>query len=293
PIRDIFGRDPFIANLWGILDGNSVRMEAERRIGKTSILHKMEAEPPAGWEVVSLDLEQVHSAAEFAEKVCEKVHDRLTGWKKQGRRLLSFLGLVSGTHIGPIKFPEKKNQPDGYWKKLLTGTIEDLVEQQAAAGKRVVFLFDEMPWMLSAIADPKRDGEQTAMEILDVLRALRQSTSTGQGFRMVLCGSIGMHHVLGDLKKQGYKNQPVNDMVLIEVAPLDEPVAQELAYQLLAGEGLAAELNVPATIAEQTGGFPYYIHWVVSELRMRRREGAVTAGDIELVLKRLLTAPHD
>ena len=96
--------------------------------------------------------------------------------------------MLGGTHVGPIKFPEKKNQPDGYWKKLLTGAVEDLVEQQAAAGKRVVFLFDEMPWMLSAIADPKRDGEQTAMEVLDVLRGLRQSATTGQGFRMVLCG---------------------------------------------------------------------------------------------------------
>jgi hypothetical protein len=44
-IKDIFGRDPFIANLWRVLETNSVRMEAERRIGKTSILHKMEAEP--------------------------------------------------------------------------------------------------------------------------------------------------------------------------------------------------------------------------------------------------------
>ena len=154
PIEDIFGRDPFIASLWGVLDSNSVRMEAERRIGKTSILHKMEAAPPPGWEVVSLDLEQVHSAAEFAEKVCEKVHERLSGWKKQGRRVLNFLGLLGGGELGPLKFPEKKHHPDGYWKKLLTGAVEDLVEQQAAAGKRVVFFFDEMPWMLAAIADP-------------------------------------------------------------------------------------------------------------------------------------------
>jgi len=68
-IQDIFGRDPFIAALWRVLDGNSVRLEAERRIGKTSILHKMQAEPLAGWEPVWLDLEKVHSAAEFAEQV--------------------------------------------------------------------------------------------------------------------------------------------------------------------------------------------------------------------------------
>jgi hypothetical protein len=291
PIEDIFGRDPFIANLWAILERNSVRMEAERRIGKTSILHKMEAQPPSGWEPVSLDLEKVHSAAEFAERVCEKVHERLTGWKKQDRRLRSFLESLAGIELGSIKFPDKKNHPDGYWKKLLTGAIEDLVEQQATAGKRVVFLFDEMPWMLAAIADPKRDGEQTAMEVLDVLRGLRQSATTGQGFRMVLCGSVGLHHVLGSLKQQGYKNQPVNDMTLVEVPPLDSRVAVELADRLLAGEGLTGNPTAADIIAQQTGGFPYYIQWVVYELRLAGQP--VTANGIDLVVKKLLTAPHD
>ncbi len=293
PIKDIFGRDQFIASLWRVLEGNSLRMEAERRIGKTSILHKMEAEPPAGWEPVSLDLEKVHSAAEFAEQVCEKVHERLTFWKKQGRRFLSFLGAFGGIDIGPVKvkFPDKKDHPDGYWKKLLTSAVEDLVEQQAAVGKRVVFLFDEMPWMLAAIADPKRDGEQTAMEVLDVLRGLRQSATTGQGFRMVLCGSVGLHHVLGSLKQQGYKNQPVNDMTLIEVPPLDPPVAADLASRLLAGEGLMGDPTAPQLIAEHAGSFPYYIHWIVAELRMGGQP--VTSGDIDLVVKKLLTAAHD
>ena len=291
PIEDIFGRDPFIANLWSILDRNSVRMEAERRIGKTSILRKMAAEPPAGWEVVSLDLEKVHSAAEFAEKVCEQVHERLTGWKKHGRRFLSLLGLVSGTHVGPIKFPDKKNRPDGYWKTLLTGAVEDLVEQQAAAGKRVVFFFDEMPWMLTAIADPKRDGEQTAMEVLDVLRSLRQSASTGQGFRMVLCGSVGLHHILTELRRAGHRNQPVNDMVLVEVLPLEPDVATELAARLIAGEKLPGDLDAARRMAEQTGGVPYYIHWVVSRLTTSGR--AATRLEIDEAIKWLLTADHD
>ena len=290
-IEDIFGRDQFIANLWRTLDTNSVRMEAERRIGKTSILHKMAAEPPSDWEVVSLDTEEVHSAAEFAEKICKEVHECLTGWKKQGHRLLSFLGLLGGTGLGPIKFPEKKNQAEGYWKTLLTSAVEDLIEQQASVGKRVVFLFDEMPWMLAAIAAPERDGPQTAMEVLDVLRDLRQSAKTGQGFRMVLCGSIGLHHVIESLKQQGYKNRPVNDMRLVEVPPLEPSVATDLAVRLLAGEGLTSDPTSPQFIAEQTGGFPFYIHWVVAELRMGGKP--VTPGEIDFVVKKLLTMDHD
>jgi hypothetical protein len=293
PIGEIFGRDLLIAELWRLLESNSLRMEAERRIGKTSILHKMEAEPAAGWEPVSLDLEHVHSAVEFAERVSDEVHRRLTGWKRQANRLHTLLSAFGGGGIGPIQFPEGKDRPDGYWKRLLTGAIEDLVEQQSAVGKRVVFLFDEMPWMLSAIADPKRDGEQTAMEVLDVLRALRQSSTTGHGFRMVLCGSIGMHHVLGILKQRGYKNQPVNDMTLIEVPPLEPAVARELASRLLDGEGLIYEAAVPATISERTGGFPYYIHWVVSELRLRGPSSPIMSADIDVAMSKLLTAPHD
>ena len=290
-IKDIFGRDQFIADLWRVLDQNSVRMEAERRIGKTHILSKMAAEPPKGWEVISFDLQKVHSAAEFAELVCREVHQRLTGWKRQGKRIWDVLGLAGGVQAGPIKFPDKKSHPDGYWKKLLTGAVEDLVEQQHDAGKRVVFFFDEMPWMISAIADPERDGPQTAMEVLDVLRSLRQSRITGPGFRMVLCGSVGMHHVLGTLKSVGYKNQPVNDAHLQEVPELDPALAEDLTARLFAGEGMTCDAGVPGLVAERTGGFPYYIHWVVSELR--KAGPHATAADVDRVIQILLTADHD
>ena len=264
-------------------------MEAERRIGKTSILNKMEAEPPLGWDAVLLDLEQVHSAAEFAEKICEKVHERLTGWKKQGRRIQGLFESLGGLGAGPIKFPELKARPEGYWKTLLQDAIEDLVEQQAAVAKRVVFLFDEMPWMVSAIA--KRDGEQTAMEVLDVLRALRNSTTTGPGFRMVLCGSVGLHHIVAELKRAGYRNEPVNDMKLIEVPPLPPDVATQLAAQLLAGEELSDDADAARRIAEVSGGFPYYIHSIVSQLRMEGRQA--TGPEIERVVQWLLTDDHD
>ncbi|MBP3954895.1 AAA family ATPase [Gemmata sp. G18] len=291
PLNEIFGRDLLITELWRALETNSLRLEAERRIGKTSILRKMESQPANGWEAVFMDVENVHSADEFAERVCEKVHERLTGWKKQGKRFLGMLGLLGGTHVGPIKFPDKKARPDGYWKKLLASAVEDLVEQQAATQKRVVFFFDEMPWMLSAIADPKRDGEQTAMEVLDVLRSLRQSPTTGAGFRMVLCGSIGLHHVLGVLRAGGYRNQPVNDMQLVEVPPLEPAVAADLAGRLLTGEGLQFAPEVPAHIATETGGFPYYIHKVVADLRLRG--AAVTTASAAGMVQQLLTQEHD
>jgi hypothetical protein len=63
---EILGRQPFIARLWELLDRQSVLMTAERRIGKTCIITKMCAEPPAPWVPVYQDLERVHSTSEFA-----------------------------------------------------------------------------------------------------------------------------------------------------------------------------------------------------------------------------------
>jgi hypothetical protein len=289
PVSEIFGRDEFIVHLWEILATNSVRMEAERRIGKTHILRKMHMEPAAGWEVISLDVEKVHSAIEFSELVYKEVVQHLSSWSRTCRRAADFLANLRGAEVGGVKLPEFQNRPERYWKTLLTHVIEDLVENQSTAGKRVVFFFDEMPWMISAIG--QREGETTGMEVLDLLRALRQSSTTGPGFRMVLCGSIGLHHVLAALKRGGYKNQAVNDMLTVEVPPLAEADAVTLAQLLLTGDGIVAEPAMPSLIARQTGGFPYYIHWIVAELRKARK--AVTPDIVDQVIASLLTAAHD
>jgi hypothetical protein len=61
--------------------------------------------------------------------------------------------------------------------------------------------------MLANIRD--REGEQTAMEVLDTLRALRQTNSA---LRMIITGSIGLYHVITSLKDKNYANSPINDM---------------------------------------------------------------------------------
>ncbi len=287
-IDQIVGRDLFIERIWKALEGNSLRMEAERRIGKTSILRKMAAQPPEGWEAVFMDLEHVHSADEFAEEVSRHVFKCLKGWSKHAKRLLEFLGQ-SVEEAGPLKLREPKERPEGYWKTLLRSSIEDLVEQQQAADKRVAFLFDEMPWMIGAIQ--QKEGEHAAMQVLDLLRSLRQSPETSSGFRMILCGSIGLHHVLTSLKEEGYINQPVNDMTLIEVPPLNLKDATKLAQGLLKGAEIEATPDAAESIATAADGFPYYIHAIVAALQFN--EGKVNVPVIEQVIKGILTAPHD
>jgi CheY-like chemotaxis protein len=287
---EIVGRDGLIASIWNCLDLKSVRLEAERRIGKTSILRKMLERPAKGWVPVFMDLEQAHSAEEFAELVSKQVHQYLSSHQRMARRLVEFLRGCSDAEVGGlIKFPSLDKRPDNYWKILLHSAVQDLVEHRS--DERLVFFFDEMPYMIDAVA--KRQSEAKAMEILDLCRSLRQSPETGRAFRMVLTGSVGMHHVLDQLRKQGYSNAPLNDMETVEVPPLARADAEDLACRLFAGERLSSTTaaDAAAVLADETGCFPYFIHCVVRELSVKSEPAEPES--IRHTVQRMLTDKLD
>ena len=126
-----------------------------------------------------------------------------TSWPTCIRTWLESLGEQLGSaQIGPVKLP---NFSSKQWKQVLGDTVAHLDE--IGAIERVVFLWDELPWMLEIIAS---QNPQEAMELLDTLGALRQQHA--EKIRMVFTGSLGLHHIVRGLKEQGYNNTPVNDM---------------------------------------------------------------------------------
>ncbi len=244
PVEEILGRDHLIAELWDILERNSVVMTAERRIGKTSIIRKMHAQPKTDWAPVLQDLERIHTAHEFAITVYKEIDQFLGNWKRAANTARKLFQDLGGLEIGGVlKLPETQQK---HWKTLLTRAVEDLATQSNP--KHLLFFWDEMPYMLDSIR--RREGEDVAMEVLDVLRALRQGFPE---FRMVLTGSIGLHHVLAALREADYKNEPFNDMNQVEVLPLTPPDAEELARRLIQGEELATSDpgRAARTIAEE------------------------------------------
>jgi len=224
----------------------------------------MRDEPVAGWVPVFQDLERCHSAAEFAMSVYKEIHHFLSQKGRVTRRARELFAALGGTEIGGIfKLPEKMVAP---WKDVLSRAVEDLIHENDSQDARLLFLWDEMPFMLANIRD--REGEQTAMEVLDLLRALRQ---THGRLRMVMTGSIGLHHVLASLKKKNYANSPVNDMAAVDVPPLAEADAIHLATLLIEGEALASHDKGAASlvIAREADCFPFYIHHIVRALKIR------------------------
>lgn len=281
--RNVIGRDELIKEIWEVLEQQSVIMTAERRIGKTTVMTKMRAEPLEGWIPVFQDLEGFTSAAGFAMSVYKAVQQHLSTKRKITRRTNELLKGLGGAEIGGfITLPE---QASAKWQDVLTRSIEDLVAEQPE-GSRLLFLWDEVPFMLANIRD--QEGEETAMQILNVLRSLRQ---TYRGFRMLMTGSIGLHHVLTSFAQRASASAAVNDMYSIDVTPLDLIYARDLAATLLRGEKIDVDIDTTAQeIAQISDGFAFYIHHIVRELK---RRGSVRPGSVQSTIEEQLTDVDD
>lgn len=278
---DVIGRDRLIARLWATLERQSLVLVAERRMGKTVIIKKMEAEPPAGRRAIYMDVEGVSRAAEFVERLAQAIRAHLSASDKTSKWFGDLWSGLGGLEVASIlKLPESKGT---HWKTALERLLGGLVRN---SDHSTVLIWDELPWMLQKIV--RNEGEPVVVDLLDTLRGLRQTHAT---LRLVYTGSIGLHHVVAGLLDEGYVHSPLNDMRTVEIPPLDAPEAARLAGELLCGEGLAAAAGTAERIAERVESVPYYIHHVVATLADRGR--AVTPEAVDAVVAQALTEPQD
>ncbi len=280
--EDVVGRDPLIALLWRVLAAQSVVLTSERRIGKTSVIRKMVAEPGSDRVCFLRDVEGFRSPSEFIEGIYADVEPILSKKEKARLAMWGLLSKLGGTEIGHLKLPDIKQ----HWKALLSALFQDIFTEET---RPVVFFWDELPLFLYNVKETT--GEQDAMELLDALRALRQKYTT---LRMVFTGSVGIHQVIGSLRKHGYANDPTNDMATIEVPPLEPTDGAYLAAQLLVGERikiLDEAADVSAALSTAAGHIPYYIHYLVS--RIRNSNGEIHSHRVESCLQQLISDPND
>ncbi len=281
---DVVGRDAIIDRYWGILERQSLILSAERRIGKTSIVQKMEHDGREGFEPFYKDLEAVHSLIELTREFYTRIGTRLgTLGKVKAKAVAAWSSLVPA-RVKDIDLPEAKAN----WKPLLRTAVADLLN--TIPDKKIVLIWDELPLMVYNIS--KRESPDAAIQLLDVLRQLRQQHR--ERLRFVFTGSVGLHLVLRDLRAKGNANEATNDMLEEPVPPLARTDAVGLARELLVscnGSEYANLDELATSIYESTDGFPYFIHHVVDGLAMTGK--APDRPAVEEAVQRIVSGNHD
>ncbi|MYH56773.1 MAG: ATP-binding protein [Boseongicola sp. SB0675_bin_26] len=275
--EDVVGRDREIARFWQILDRQSLVISAERWIGKTHILYKMQEECPDSYLPVYQDLEAVHSVGSLVRSIYAVADSR--SFKA---RVAKWSDLLP-SRIGGIQLPSAGTA----LRTFLPDAFDRLIE--LSGDRRILFLWDEFPLMLHNLQ--QHESARTAIQLLDYLRSLRLDRP--DKLRFLFTGSIGLHLVLRSLHKSGNANAPVNDMMLETVPPLAEGDTRQLASELLKETG-AAEEDIPDMahrIAGEVGGFPYHVHHVVD--RLGQLQGPPAPADVSPAVDRLVHDSQD
>jgi hypothetical protein len=292
--KNVVGRDDLITQIWRQLqkppEQGSLRFTAERRIGKTTVMTKMAAEPMDGFDLLFLEVEGIESPDRFTGLLLNRAKPLLPGHEKAKSSFDDFWVAIGGTELGGIiKLPEKSKLG---WQATLEKTIEGLCQHRP--DNIVLLMFDELPYMLQNIAaTTKADGDQhEALTILDTLRSLRQRHVN---LRMIFASSVGLHHVLRGLKQTSLASEPVNNMPLIEIHPLEVEHALRLANHLLAAEQLTFTGDdqdlIPERLMLLADRVPFYMERIAGELGLLGRP--ISLQDVNSTVQRQFTSDRD
>jgi hypothetical protein len=283
----VLGRDAVIARYWQVLESRGIVLLAPRRLGKTSVCKSMVSSPPAGVVARYRDLEgRAGGPLEFTRVVYEMAVDLLPQKRKNLVEAHKWLERVGGSvHTAWVNL----RLGDQDWRNLLDHIFDDVEAWAASEQKRVVLMWDEVTLFLHDLAAPGPAEAREAMVLLDRLRAARQRCPN---LRMVYTGSIGLDEVIRGLRRQGYANDPVNDMAS-EVLPLLDPDdAIGLARHLIASfERNAGSRDSLAThVATICEGHPFLVQHVADQLKVG---GARSNHGADLALTQLMEAAGD
>ena len=279
--QDVVGRDEAAARCWRTLEVKSIVLASDRRMGKTWLLKKMGQEAPRDVVWLFAEVEGVATLGEFLQRLYDEAKGCLHFKSRVLKRVGALFQRIGGCQVGSFTLPKIA----GAWKDVLLAMSKDLDEH--GDGRRVVLVMDEFPLMLHKIA---RSCAEDAMELCDVLRHIRQQH---RAIRMVYAGSVGLHLVLDDLRRKGYHNEPTNDMETVELPPLEDADARDLAHRLLRG----AEIEDPdgslaEAVAREGEGIPFWIHRLPFEME-KRRSKPWSAADVAPLLHSLIEDPND
>ena len=283
----IVNREKEIDSIWRALQNQSVVVTSERRVGKTSILRKMEEKTRDGWTPILYIVEGKEHPVEFVEGLYEELLEKKL-LKGRFHKLTKFYTkYVGGKKIGSWKLPQIMEN----WKPLLESMIEDLVD----SGDKVLLMFDELPLMLSMFIKSEEIGPVRTMGFLDTLRELRNKYEASKNLSFIFCGSIGIHLVIKDLKRNhGYNSDPINNMKIISISSMDQEGALELCRKLSEDTPfqLPGKEEIFDYICRETDRLPFYIQHVFNYF-YESGEKVITTKQVDAAIRFLLNDPKD
>lgn len=288
---DFFGRSHEVARLIELLlDGAHISLAAQRRIGKTSLLHEAIGGLKGRLTGLYVDLQDCHDAGDAIAAIAFASRAHTSLWTRVQAGFANVLQNIEA--IGPEELQlHLRSGVMGDWRVKGDRLLADL----AAAEPPVVLMLDELPVLLVRLlrdgsGQPRADGRDAADHLLSWLRK-GAIAHTGR-LRIVVTGSIG----LGPVARQVGLSGTLNAYQPFLLEPWAPQTAMDALKALEQHGQVSLEQDAREEVVQKLGScIPYHVQLFYSQLRedaRRHQRDRVTRLDVERVYTTRMLSNH-
>lgn len=261
--KNFWNRKYELEDIWeAVRNGEHSLLVAPRRVGKTSIMHKVLDEPQDGYIALYIDSEEDNFEHEFwarifnslkKEEFINKFKLNATGFYTKIKGIDIKKISLSGIEFGDGKVVD--------YKDAFENLMSSLPKEQ-----KVIIMIDEFAQTIENII--KYDSEENALNLLKTHRALRQAHQSNNVV-FIYAGSIGLESVVAKLN--GMKH--INDLKPIKVSPLEIDDANDFVTYLLRSNNLEMDKSQIDYMLEKIEWLiPFYIQLILDEIKKLSRK---------------------
>jgi len=252
---DFFDREQELKELWRHFSKNkNVLMLAPRRIGKTTLLHKLAEESGEnGFRGVVVDVQGYNDEKDFFQQLCSSIQEEIGTGK----------GLIA-TFTNRFKQAVHGDEGIKDWRQLLLHTdwqhfavelLTTLNDQEKE--KPLLIMVDEVPIFIMALM--KKYDTDRAKSFLYWLRNMQTRFSN---IRWLYTGSIGLDAVA---RRDGMEGALV-DMEVYTLPPFSTETARAFVHTLADKDRCKIDIEALDAILNGLGWLsPYYLDKIVSD----------------------------
>ncbi len=248
-----------------IKEGNHVSIIAQRRIGKTSLMHEVGRTLGSEYIVLHIDVQDATSIADVVVKIVSATRSYQSIWGRVhgifNNIFSSVKDNIESISITEVEILLRAGMAGDAWREKGSAALAVL----ANADKPVVIFIDELPILINKLLEKdKIAGKEHVHDLLSWLRAEALKPELHKKVSMVFAGSIGLEPVL---KSVGLTSE-INHLLPFMLRPWSNEEAFGCLQALAAHRSLNLSNDACQQMLTQLGcNIPHHVQLFFAKVR--------------------------
>jgi hypothetical protein len=280
-----YDRPHIVTNIWEEIDkGNHVLLAAPRRVGKSSVMKHMVTNSKPEYKCIFENIQGVDSQKIFFKTIYQLIKTCLNKGQRAAAWLQELYKEIKIEEVGfeGLKFGDRSID-------YLEG-INLILPKLNSKDVKIILFIDELPEVLHSLY--KRNKSEEAISILKNVRRWRQEDQF-KNLRLVLAGSIGIHHIVKTLEG---RTVDINDFNMVDFDALTNLEADNYVSWATNGATLQYNFDLRQHLLSKIQYYlPYFINLMLDEINRDARKvnkTEISRGDIDRAFDKVVKS-HD